>query len=64
MFMYADHLNALPFFNPDTSSVTDMSFMFYGASMFNQPLNNWDTSNVTTIYAMFYSASTFNQPLN
>ena len=30
----------------DTSSVTDMSYMFYYASAFNQPLS-FDTSSVT-----------------
>ena len=31
--------------NWDTSSVTDMYDMFYGAESFNQPLNNWNVSN-------------------
>ncbi|KAL1525994.1 hypothetical protein AB1Y20_020819 [Prymnesium parvum] len=49
--------------NWDTSSVTDMDYMFYEASSFNQPLN-WDTSSVTGMWFMFYEASSFNQPLN
>ena len=28
----------------DTSKVTNMEFMFDGASSFNQPLNNWNVS--------------------
>ncbi len=45
------------------SQVKDMSYLFYGASAFNQPLDNWDTSNVTDMSDMFYKASVFNQPL-
>ena len=36
----------------DTSSVTDMSYMFYFASAFNQPLS-FDTSSVTDMSYMF-----------
>ena len=47
----------------DTSSITNMSFMFEKAEAFNQPLENWDVSNVTNMSYMFYGASAFNQPL-
>ncbi len=47
----------------DTSSVTDMSAMFYDASSFNQPIEGWDMSSVTTMSHMFAEASSFNQPL-
>jgi len=47
----------------DTSSVTDMSYMFRGAYAFNQPLS-FDTSSVTTMSLMFYYALAFNQPLS
>jgi surface protein len=50
--------------NWDTSNVTDMSHMFYYATIFNQPLNNWDTSNVINMKKMFNSAKDFNQNLN
>eukprot|EP00964_Phaeocystis_antarctica_P043167 scaffold24746_cov75-Phaeocystis_antarctica.AAC.1 len=49
--------------NWDTSGVTDMSYMFYGVSGFNQPLN-FDTSKVTDMSFMFQKASAFNQPLS
>jgi|GEM_PF-3134464 len=49
---------------PDLSQVTDISYMFYGANSFNQPLNNWDVSNVTDMLGVFLGASSFNQPLN
>ena len=31
----------------DTSQVTDMRYMFYYASSFNQPIGNWDTSLIS-----------------
>ena len=46
----------------DTSSVTGMQSMFYGASAFNQPLP-FDTSSVTTMNGMLGRATAFNQPL-
>ena len=49
----------------DTSNVTNMSYMFYAAYKFNDPIiNNWDTSNVTNMSGMFGNATTFNQSLN
>ncbi len=48
----------------DTSSVTQMSRMFNGATSFNQPLgSNFDTSGVTNMDYMFCEATLFNQPL-
>ena len=47
----------------DTSKVTDMSYMFSGATSFNQPIGNWDTSNVTDMSYMFDGAESFNQPI-
>jgi surface protein len=52
-----------------TSAVTDMSFMFYGADAFNQPIGDWDVRNVTRgdggfsggMVEMFYGAGLFNQ---
>ena len=47
----------------DTSQVTDMKAMFYGAIAFNQPLTHWVTSKVTDMSNMFQDATSFNQPL-
>jgi hypothetical protein len=47
----------------DTSSVMNMSYMFYEAKTFNQPLK-WNTSSVTDMSYMFYAAETFNQFLD
>jgi surface protein len=47
--------------NWNTANVTDMSWMFYGASAFNQDIGSWNTANVTDMSYMFRSASAFNQ---
>jgi len=47
----------------DTSKITDMSCMFWGAKSFNQPIGNWDTSRVTNMSHMFEDATSFNQPI-
>jgi surface protein len=48
----------------DTSLVTSMSGLFYGATTFNEPLTRWNTSNVETMAGMFDGATSFNQPLS
>ncbi len=45
------------------ATVTNMSYMFGGASSFNQSIDHWDTSNVTNMNGMFYAATAFNKPI-
>ncbi|UKB82702.1 BspA family leucine-rich repeat surface protein [Chryseobacterium sp. MEBOG06] len=47
----------------NTSTVTDMYYMFGDTNLFNQPLGNWNTSNVTDMSYMFDNTA-FNQPLS
>jgi surface protein len=48
----------------DTTLVTDMSYLFYLETTFNEPISNWNTGAVENMEGMFLGASTFNQPLN
>ncbi len=47
----------------DTSRITDMEYLFYEATTFNEPIGEWDTSNVTNMGGMFEGAKRFNQPI-
>ena len=44
----------------DVSNVTDMSYMFFGATSFNGDLSSWDISNVKNMSGMFNGATSFN----
>jgi len=46
-----------------TANVTNMNYMFQGATAFNQQLN-WNTANVTSMDYVFQGATSFNQQLN
>ncbi len=50
--------------NPDLTLVTDMSYMFKDASVFNHNVSGWDTSHVTNMAFMFSYASIFNQDIS
>ena len=47
----------------NTENIRDMSWMFSGATLFNQDISHWNTGNVTTMRGMFQGAKTFNQPI-
>ena len=45
----------------DTSQVTTVRSMFYGAGSFNQSLDKWNTPSVVDMSFAFYDAVAFNQ---
>jgi surface protein len=47
----------------NTAAVTNMSVMFQGATVFNQPIGSWNTGAVTNMGGMFQQATAFNQPI-
>ncbi len=48
----------------DTSTIEDMSFVFFGATNFNGDISLWNTSNALTMEGMFLGASNFNQDIS
>jgi surface protein len=44
-----------------TTLMTNMSYLFNGATTFNSNISSWDTSNVITMSSMFNNAYVFNQ---
>lgn len=47
----------------DTSHVTDMSYLFAGASVYNGVLSYWNTAKVTNMSYAFANALEYNQDL-
>ena len=63
-FKTCANLIEVPTVLPATSSVTNISTMFYGASSFNQNLNSWNVSSVISMGDVFREAIVFNQDLS
>lgn len=61
MFYGCSNLQISASDTPNFSNVTDLSYMFNGASVFNQDISSWNTSSVTNMSYMFYGATVFNQ---
>ncbi len=59
-FRGATRLTTVATDTPDMSAVTNMAYMFRGASSFNGDIGNWNTASVTNMFAMFAGASSFN----
>ena len=63
MFYIASSFNQEDLSNWDTSAVTTMRYMFFGASSYDGNISSWNTSAVTDMSYMFEEASSFNQNL-
>ncbi len=61
-FNGASALSSVPSSIPST--VTNLSYMFNNATIFNQNISSWDTSKIVNMAFMFYNAKAFNQDLS
>ncbi|WP_422106262.1 BspA family leucine-rich repeat surface protein [Winogradskyella sp.] len=62
-FQGCSNLNISATDAPDLSGVTDLSYMFEGASSMNGVIGHWDVGSVTNMESMFSGASSFDQDL-
>ena len=63
MLSYCSSFNCVNVMKWDIKQITDLSFLFMGATQFNQNISKWDLRNVTTTKGMFASAHAFDQPI-
>ncbi len=62
MFYYATSFNSPLTWNGgpwNVKKVTHMTFMFFGATNFNQDLSGWELDNIRDMYSMFSQATNF-----
>lgn len=65
-FMFADCKSMIgngSFAEWNIGNVSNISFMFSGAKLFNQDIGQWNTSNVVQMQSIFSFTDTFNQPV-
>jgi len=64
-FQYCNNMQfAATVGTPDLSNVTNMVYMFYECSAFNQDISGWNVSRVTDMGYMFANCSAFNQDIS
>ena len=64
-FQYCNNMQfAATVGTPDLSNVTNMVYMFYECSAFNQDISGWNVTNVKDMGGMFCRCSVFNQNIN
>lgn len=64
LFIAATRFNDPDVITWDVSGVQNFRSMFWGATIFDQPIGVWNTSAATDMSYMFNEASTFNHPLS
>jgi surface protein len=62
-FAFSSCINLISVPTTLPSSVTNTTYMFGGASAFNQDISSWNVGNVTNMTGMFWSATAFNQDI-
>ncbi len=68
MYEAFQHCNNMQFAatvgTPDLSNVTNMEYMFYNCSAFNQDISGWNVSKVTNMGSIFFGCTAFNQDIS
>ncbi|TAF77881.1 MAG: BspA family leucine-rich repeat surface protein [Bacteroidetes bacterium] len=62
-FYYCENMEMTATDVPNLSGVTDMSYMFYEARIFNGSIGGWNVSNVKNMFSTFQYARAFNQAI-